>query len=162
MPNHCHNDLYISGPTDEVAALLKLVGADQTPPAFDFSAVIPYPENFRKLDEDSKTLGRAAFYEWCVSNWGTKWDAYKVARRDYLGPCITFQTAWAPPEPVVVALHKLFPKCSLHLECFECGAGYAGGFSLLAEDDWYDDEEAWEAGKKTAEWQGEYCGYRGG
>lgn len=177
MPNHCHNDLYVHGAPDDVAALLALIGADQTPPRFEFGAVIPYPAEWAALDNDMEELGYAGFrdkhgpdakdgfnsggYEWRIQEWGTKWCAYEVTRRDYLGVCVTFQTAWSPPKKVVEALHKLHPKCSLHLEFFERGGAYTGGFSCVAEDDWYEDEP-WASSARTQEWEGRYHGSRGG
>lgn len=178
MPNHCHNDLYIEGPANEVDALLALIGADQTPPQFDFDVLIPYPAHWAKLDKDMESLGYKGFedrygkgakdgfnsggYEWCIENWGTKWGAYDVARRDYDGKCITFQTAWSPPRPIIVALAKRFPTCSLHFEFFERGMAICSGFSCLAEADWYDEDESWQAGKLTQVWEGKYRGARGG
>lgn len=34
MPNWCENDLYFSGPDDEVARFKNLLGLDKTPPRF--------------------------------------------------------------------------------------------------------------------------------
>lgn len=177
MPNHCHNDLYISGPKEQVDALLALVGADKAQPKFDFNTIIPYPAQFADRDKEAKELGWKAFaerhgrdakdgynsggYEWCSENWGTKWNAYDVARRDYLGVCLSFQTAWSPPKPVIIELHKRFPLCALSLESFERGSEYAGGFTVPPEEDWYEDEP-WEAGKVINEWSGKYQGHRGG
>lgn len=177
MPNHCHNDLYISGPKERVEALLALIGADQPDPKFDFNTIIQYPAHFYGRDKESEYLGDKAFkekygtgakdgynsggYEWCSQNWGTKWNAYNVARRDYCGACVTFQTAWCAPSPVIIEMHRKFPECTLHLEFFEMGAAMAGGFSLLSQDDWYEDQP-WTAGVKTSEWGGEYHGHRGG
>ena len=53
MPNWCENDLYFSGPEDEVLKIKKLVGLDKTPPRFNFDAVIPYPDDFRQMDLES-------------------------------------------------------------------------------------------------------------
>jgi hypothetical protein len=177
MPNHCHNDLYITGPQEQVEALLQLIGADKEEPAFDFNTVIQYPAHFAELDKEFSEMSWKAFrdkhgadatdgynsggYEWCCDNWGTKWNAYEVARRDYLRTCITFQTAWSPPTPVIVELHKRFPQCRLSLEWFEMGMAKCGGFSLIPEDEWYEDEP-WVAGTKLGEWSGEYRGHRGG
>mgnify|MGYP001482959237 CR=1 FL=1 len=55
-------------------------------------------------------------FEWCRDNWGTKWNAYEVVRRDYGGVCITFQTAWTPPLPVIAELHRRFPECGIWVE----------------------------------------------
>lgn len=178
MPNHCHNDLYVDGPNEDVDALLRLVGADKEAPEFNCGAVIPYPEHWAKLDKDRHELGCKGFedrygkgakdgfnsggYEWRCENWGTKWGAYDVKRRDYGGVCVTFQSAWSAPAPVIEALHRLFPKCSLHLEWFECGMAKCGGFSCVSEDDWRAEAEVWAPGKRTREWHGEYRGTRGG
>jgi hypothetical protein len=177
MPNHCHNDLYIDGPKESVDALLALIGGSQEDPKFDFNSVLPYPAQFAERDKEMKELGYKAFaerygdkakdgynsggYEWCSENWGTKWNAYQIARRDYLGVCLTFQTAWSPPNPVIIALHKRFPLCTLRMESFEMGAAFVGGFSLISKEDWYEDEP-WESGKVINEWSGKYQGHRGG
>lgn len=102
-------------------------------------------------------------HEWCIKHWGTKWNAYDVARRDYDGSvCITFQTAWSPPVPIIVELAKRFPTVTLSLEFFEHGMAFAGGFTCQCEDDHYDDEP-WKPGKMTDVWETkEYRGHRGG
>jgi len=146
MPNHCENDLYISGSDADVAALLALIGADQEPPKFDFNALIHYPEKFRQMDAECPqwnvpsaervellaaykakwgTEGdgfNAGGYDWCVANWGTKWNAYNVQRRDHGRiSCVTFETAWAPPMPVIKALAERFPAVTISIEYFERG-----------------------------------------
>jgi len=178
MPNWCENDLYVSGSAADVEEVLVAIGGDESQPGFDFNVLIPYPEHFAKLDREMEELGPQGFadrhgaeardgfnaggYEWCVKNWGTKWNASDVARRDYDGVCLSFKTAWAPPTPVILALHKRFPRCTLRLEFFEAGNGVCGGFSCVAEDDWIDEDQPWEAGVATAEWEGAYGGHRGG
>jgi len=177
MPNHCENDLYISGPENQVTALLELIGANKEPPEFNFSAVIPYPEKFDRRDKDAKEMKREEFtkkygdwkdgfnsggYEWCIANWGTKWGAYQVARRDYESICITFQTAWSPAPKIIAELHKRFPDCRLSLEYFECGMGFSGGVSFVSKD-WTDESEEWAAGVPYKQWiNKEYGGMRGG
>lgn len=182
MPNHCHNDLWIRGNTEDVANLLAYIGADKEQPAFDFNTLIPYPEKFKQMDQEMEAVYKDATlldaykakwgtssdgynsggYDWCHNEWGTKWNAYGVARRDYMGICLSFQTAWAPPAPVILALAKMFPKCSLSLEYLEQGGAFAGGFSCESEDDWYDEDEPWEAVKVTDKWEAKYRGKRGG
>lgn len=190
MPNHCENDLYIRGIDEEVAAVLALVGADKTEIEFDFNAVIPYPEPFATMDREaegfswridgreSAEIARAAYVskyghdkdgfnsggiEWRLNNWGTKWNAYSIVRRDYEGCCLTFQTAWAPPRQIIIALGKRFPTVSFALEYFECGMCFCGGFQCLAEDEWYDEAQPWSAGTVSDEWHLEgYLGRRGG
>lgn len=186
MPNHCENDLYISGPKEDVERLLALVGADKPDPEFDFNAVLPYPASFKERDDEMRALqeqhgwakGHDLFgakygagakdgynsggYEWCCKTWGTKWNAYEVARRDYGGPCVTFQTAWNPPVPVIAELHRLFPMLTLSLEYFELGVAFCGGVTFRPEDDHYGDTP-WKAGEPSESWHlNGYRGRRGG
>jgi len=101
-------------------------------------------------------------YEWCHATWGTKWNAGDVARRDYDGRiCISFQTAWGPPIPVIIELAKRFPLVTLTIEFFERGMEVIGGFQCPSKDDYYDNEKGieWEPGIVTDEW--EFKGYRG-
>lgn len=181
MPNYCHNDLWIYGATEDVDALLTLMGADLPEPKFDFNAVLPYPKAYKDRDDEFAALGHkgatekygpraqdgynSGGYEWCAKNWGTKWNAYHVIRRDYMGVCITFQTAWCSPLPVIAALHKKFPQLELSLEWFERGAAIYGGVRYVPEEDFYPEDDAtkWEAGVPAHEWEMEgYLGTRGG
>lgn len=178
MPNHCENDLYIDGPADKVVELLALIGADKEEPKFDFESVLPYPTEYAQRDVDARELGPKDFlekygnaddgfnsggYEWCVANWGTKWGAYQVKRRDYHGICITFQTAWGPALPVLTALHVRFPECRLSLEYFERGMGFCGGVTYEQAEYADECEDGWAPGVPAAEWRSDaYRGNRGG
>lgn len=190
MPNYCANDVYVQGPPDAVAALLAFVGADQPEPQFDFDAIVPYAEPFRQMDIEAaafawgvKEIDGAAElayiekyghnkdgynsggYDWCCANWGTKWRASGVTRTDHAGVRISFTTAWSPPNPIIVALHRRFPETTLRVEYFERGVGIAGGFACQskADHDDYDRKHEWQAGTLSDEWQtNEYKGHRGG
>lgn len=57
-----------------------------------FSHYLPCP---------AELIADGGWYDWCVQNWGTKWDA---VRCQPLGDCdpdgglhLQFETAWAPP-----------------------------------------------------------------
>ena len=51
--------------------------------------------------------GATTWYDWCIENWGTKWNAYENATIDQ--DTISFETAWSFPEPVIVQLSKMYP-----------------------------------------------------
>ena len=55
MPNWCENDLTVEGPTEVIEEFLKFA-AGESP--FDFDRFIPYPEEFRRLDEAAKAWDR--------------------------------------------------------------------------------------------------------
>lgn len=42
-----------------------------------------------------KRHGSEDWYDWCISNWGTKWGCYETSYED---GAYTFQTAWSPPN----------------------------------------------------------------
>ncbi len=89
-------------------------------------------------------LGRAAFqniqqygaptwYEWCVQNWGTKWNAYDCnAAPD--ANTMTFLTAWSAPHPILQKLSEMYPD-------------------LVMEHQWADEDIGANCGQRT---------YRGG
>ena len=77
------------------------------------------PEMEAKIKK--KTGGCKSPNDWCCKNWGTKWNARhpekpevtKLKRRTDV--TYRFDTAWAPPEPVLRKLSHLFPKLDFHL-----------------------------------------------
>lgn len=85
-------------------------------------------ENRINLEEQAKAMEDGAtllynlshyqattWYDWRIENWGTKWDAYDQFSEEsddssgsYTGRYI-FNTAWAPPVPVIRRLATIFP-----------------------------------------------------
>lgn len=68
----------------------------------------------KKMYEDGKTYvenlenyGYASWYDWCIANWDTKWNAYDNETEGT--DCIKFSTAWANPEPVIRKLAEMYP-----------------------------------------------------
>ena len=73
------------------------------------------------------------WYNWNITNWGTKWSAGEVwnDRIDDDGKVdghtsYNFDTAWSPAEPVVAALAEKFPTLRIAHRYCEAGMGYAG------------------------------------
>jgi hypothetical protein len=101
MPNWCENDLTITGPSGELKKFVELVKGKNS--LMDANKLIPYPEEFRTLDEEATKWDRevrenkakdpnfssllenrpkngfnSGGYEWCIDNWGTKWGFCEV------------------------------------------------------------------------------------
>jgi hypothetical protein len=173
MPNWCECDLTIEGTAQSLKRFLDYCGNK-----FEFGRFIPYPEEFAALDEaarrweqshreDPENCGprpkdgfNQGGYEWCVENWGTKWDACEVempelppdSDGDSPNPLeieIRFETAWSPPLMVILAASKQFPELAFDLRYFEGGQGYNGWLRC-------------EAGEVVVEESGDYFGSRGG
>ena len=125
MPNYCENDLTVEGPREVLEEFIKFA-AGESP--FDFNKFVPYPEEFQRLDDAAEAWAienagknhqergtppkdgySAGGYDWCVSNWGTKWPACDVEVGEpaprYGGKTweivLHFKTPWSPPTPVI-------------------------------------------------------------
>jgi hypothetical protein len=130
----------------------------------DFEKIIPMPEGIQKTaalssieiltkdndveameerkkqldvlrEENLKNFGHESWYEWCVENWGTKWNSYNCwTLEEGCGLTIDdisnlgFQTAWAPPIPVIRALAKLTGE-SFRMSYYDEGWMFGGVFT---------------------------------
>jgi hypothetical protein len=74
-------------------------------------------------------------YEWCINNWGTKWDVQwheKTLLKN--GIVYGFDTAWSPPIEWVKKVCTDFPLLTIKVEYNEPGAGFSGTFICKNED----------------------------
>lgn len=60
-------------------------------------------ENYIKGFFNIKRYKARDWYDWCIENWGTKWNAGDTIVDD---ESIEFETAWSTPVPVFVELSK--------------------------------------------------------
>ena len=148
MPNYCNNVVEIRGPAASVKPLVDH--------RLDFMKIHPYPKALditagREGPDDSPEqralvaaeesnldkYGYKNWYDWCVNNWGTKWNAGgdnpdMMVDYDYdedgdtVIALFQFDTAWAPPLGVMQKLMETHPE--LHIECrySEPGVGFFG------------------------------------
>lgn len=67
-------------------------------------------------------------YEWCVTNWGTKWGFCHPKLEYEDTECLeyTFDTAWSPPIPLVKKMGEMFPKLKFTLKYEEPGMNFEG------------------------------------
>lgn len=85
-------------------------------------------ENGRKAQSNLDRFGYADWYDWCIANWGTKWNAYSVEINELSERRIklSFETAWTPPVPVIAKLCSTFPDVEVCMHYFESGCWFAG------------------------------------
>lgn len=114
MPNHVTNtiriDLKDGVDIEEFLAFLR--GPNEE--AIDFERIIPPPENMFRGDLSSEDIKRCAeqdiptWSDWQSENWGTKWNAYnqEYVEVNHGSVTLRFDTAWAPPIPVIDALRE--------------------------------------------------------
>jgi hypothetical protein len=148
MPNYCLNIVEVRGPRKIVKELVDH--------KFDFQKIYPYPAELditagREGADDSpeqialvakekanlKKYGYANWYDWCVANWGTKWNAGGADREEMMvdydedvddtGIAIfTFDSAWAPPIGVFLKLKEIHPDLFIEGRYSEPGVGFFG------------------------------------
>lgn len=61
--------------------------------------------------QNIQKYGSPTWYEWCINNWGTKWNSYGYEpNTDYSeSETIYFQTAWSAPHPILEKLSEMYP-----------------------------------------------------
>jgi hypothetical protein len=150
MPNWCNNNLTLE---HEDPAMIQR--------AFDalergefLSEFIPVPEQLKivagsvgdpveqaKLEADTKRnleeLGYGNWYDYCVGEWGTKWDCGEQGASDiHPGGRMLhtfFDTAWSPPVNAYEKLEQLGFKVEAMF--YEPGMAFAGTYSEGCCDD---------------------------
>jgi hypothetical protein len=129
MPNWCSNSITISGSTDTIKQLW-----DDAHVGDDFgllNAMAPMP---KELDDTTKgTDGDALnWYDWRVTNWGTKWDVSDEGL-EYVdngdGTSVIqgwFDSAWGPPIEAYNTFLDDMDGCSIEATYEEGGMDFAG------------------------------------
>lgn len=69
--------------------------------------------------------GAPTWYEWCIDNWGTKWNACNEMEGD--DNQIVFDTAWTAPFPILCELSKQYPTARFNLRFADENIGYNTG-----------------------------------
>ena len=132
MPNWCMNTATISGPKpviDEIKAVL----ADPEKGLLNWMRPMP------KDQEDN-------WYDWCVNNWGTKWDVTEPFVSDDVeedSVTFSFDTAWGPPITAFQHWAERDGRVTYRLSYVEPGMGFVGWDSYDGE---YFDEDYVEHG----------------
>ena len=105
MPNWCYNKVSITNNSDDNSKLQKVkeflhsdASDDSEENVFDFNNVVPEP---KETDD---------WYMWRVNNWGTKWNSCcaEIFYEDEETLEYHFDTAWSPPEPIILQLREKF------------------------------------------------------
>jgi len=151
MPNWCNNTVEI-GHSDP-AKIRELVAAVNEGKFLNYCK--PVPEALQIVagrvgdDNDPKqialqeqtmhnlsTYGYANWYDWCVNEWGTKWDVDAIETIELEGDVdhITFgfDSAWSPPTGAMEYLME--QGFTVRLYYYEPGMAFAGIFDENGDD----------------------------
>lgn len=90
-----------------------------------------------------KLYGAADWYQWAVSNWGTKWsDCDTELESEYSGYlCFMFDSPWGSPHKAFDKIAKLFPKLKFILKYGQGETEFEGyviwkNGERVKEDEW--------------------------
>ena len=158
MPNHVYTRMTVNGELEDVheffmTHMTEDKGGDS---ALDFNTFIPMPEELKgtRAPSDlpptaSKALidkyGADNWYDWSISNWGTKWNSYDNYL-DHDTNSVSFNTAWSLPDPILAKMAEMYPELSFHLEVVEEGGFFAGTIDIesgVVNENLTDDNETW-------------------
>ena len=150
MPNWCNNNLTL---THEDPAMIQRA-YDALERGEFLNEFIPVPADLqitsgylgngdeqkeleRKTAENREKYGYGNWYDYCVGEWGTKWDVGGQGQSDIHpdGKMLhtAFDSAWSPP---INAYEKLVEMgFGVEAMYYEGGMGYAGAFSNGADEE---------------------------
>lgn len=140
MPNWCNNNISIQGSTETVKTLWDQAKSNWDNEQYGLlNAMAPIPEALKGTRSPSPDDGSQPFvdghdnwYDWCVNNWGTKWDigeeGLEFTDNGDGTASITgwFESAWAPPIEAYNKFLDDMDGCSLYATYEEGGMDFAG------------------------------------
>jgi len=142
MPNWCNNSITIKGSTETIKQLWEDANQEGEDGGL-LNAMVPMPVELRDTVKGSN--GDAVnWYDWRVSNWGTKWDV------DTEGLEFTdngdgtseitgwFDSAWSPPIDAYSAFCDDMDGVYLEAYYEEGGMCFVGYWDSEGADDHYD------------------------
>lgn len=143
MPNHCSQDLYVTGLSEDLKDFQEF--AKESVKYTDFNGqeysndlllsankFIPTPE------KNDHVWFNHGGYEWCLENWGTKWGIYDCAlvyekteqKKGKLK--YTFRSAWSPANKIIKAMSNRYPYLEFRLKYYEMGCQFQGEYTVQA------------------------------
>jgi len=121
MPNWCNNSVTINAPKPVIDEIKRILSSED-------EGLLNW---MRPLPEDQKEN----WYDWCVSNWGTKWDIHEAfvgddTEEDSIQ--FSFDSAWAPPTKAYERLEEQgFAVSAMY---YEPGMAFAGRYEDGCDD----------------------------
>ena len=153
MPNWCSNSVMIHH--EDSDKIDQLVDAFEAQRLFD--QIIPIPEILKNSElssyggqdsqkrdnlreEAQRITGWSNEYDFCVSNWGTKWDvggdgSCSIHDENH-AVSFNFETAWAPPIGIYEELAK--QGYTVNAYYYEPGMSFCGNWTSSHGDDYYE------------------------
>lgn len=131
MPNWCNNTLKIIGEEEELKKFSKKIKKKTF-----LSSFIPLPKELENtksptIKKDLNLIYKYKYdnwYDWKITNWGTKWDFEINSIDDGIEEerTILFDSAWNPPIEGIKKISKLYPNLIFFIDYDEPGNRFRG------------------------------------
>ena len=136
MPNWCTNTIKIVGDVETLSQLKSVIEAGTGL----LQAIAPMPA---ELEGTTAPSDSPNWYDWCLANWGTKWDpeVHLEFTDNGDGTAIIegwFDTAWGPPIEAMNTLAGDWDSCFIELFYEEGGMCFVGYWDSEGADDHYE------------------------
>ena len=160
MPNWVKNKIKFMGNDEENAKILNYIRSENEVEsvveeqynAIDFNRIIPIPDYIyvgNLGEKERKKYGKNNWYDWCIENWGTKWNTIGTYACENE---VFFDTAWDSPVPIFKRLTEIFPNVDMELTYADEDIGsnigrvtyIDGNFSINRYNAHQDGNDAWE------------------
>ena len=85
-------------------------------------------DGIKIAEECKKKYGFSNWYDFKISNWGTKWGAYRYMERQREKGlfAMEYQTAWSPACPIFEKLIEMYPGLTFEMSFIDEGWCFAG------------------------------------
>ena len=132
MPNWNNNDITIDGPLAKITALWAAATAEDSGL---LNAMNPMPKELLEGD---------GWYDWAVTNWGTKWDVSSEGLQFIEGVdgCSIVgwaDSAWSPPLEAFQAYAAANDDVYMEIKYFEPSMGFVGVWDSEGGDAHWED-----------------------
>ena len=153
MPNWCDNSITITGPNKIIDKIEKCVQAGDgllnfiCPIPKELKDTVSGSENAKPdwQKENSNKLkmkhGADNWYDWCTTNWGTKWDLceyYGVSKNNIDDDTTTIsfgvQSAWSPPLTAFETFVEQNEDVDVEILYYEPGCDFMGSWFNGADE----------------------------
>ena len=165
MPNWCMNTVEFEGTPEQIKQVKDAIQKDSL-----FGTLCPMPQSVFRGDlgqeerKDCEDKGIDNWYDWSVSNWGTKWEASDLHMDDegQYDDCahvtVSFSTAWSPPVNFYETLYENMnydcddmgdPQFKIRATYYEPGCDFMGiwengddrCYTASEDDDFFENDE---------------------
>lgn len=143
MPNWCNNTLTLSHEDPAMIARAKQAFADGRL----LDEFIPVPQELKDVPSPNreadhaellrKKYGASDWYDFCVNNWGTKWDigdGNGIQTWDDHELIVYFDSAWSPPTTAYQRFEELGFR--VYATYYEPGMCFCGIYDEYGDNSW--------------------------